>query len=63
MDKKTNVYIHTRINTRVDEFILSIAEEYNPDWNISPKTYVNLIRDRIYKQLKQYEKELTEDEC
>ncbi len=63
MDKKTNVYIHNCINACVDEFILNIAEEYNPDWNISPKVYINLVRDRIYKQLKQYEKELAKDEC
>lgn len=63
MNKKTNVYIHNRINANVDEFILSIAENYNPDWNISPKMYVNLVRDRVYKQLKQCEKELTKDEC
>lgn len=63
MNKQTNVYIHNRINARVDEFILAISEEYNPDWNIAPKTYVNFVRDRVYKQLAQYEKELTEDEC
>lgn len=58
MDKRTSAYIHTCINDAVEDFILSIAAEYNPDWNTTPKAYVNLIRDRVYKQLKQYEEEL-----
>lgn len=59
MNKQTNIKIHNRINARVDEFILTIAEEYNPNWHISPKKYIKFIRKRVYKQLNQYKKELT----
>ena len=56
MNKQTNVRMHNRINARIDEFIYTIAEEYNPNWNISPKKYVRLIRKKVNKQLKQYKK-------
>ena len=60
---KESYYTKNNINRAVDEFILTIAENYNEDWQkISHKQYLNLVKDRVFKQLKQLEKEWNEEE-
>lgn len=53
MNKREKIYIQNCINSRVDEFILEIAELYNCDWECSMSKYLDLVTDRINKQLKQ----------
>ena len=60
---KEQIYAHNCINRTVDEFILAIAENYNEDWQkISHKQYLNLVKDKVFKQLKQLEKEWSNEE-
>ena len=55
-------YAKNSISRAVDEFILTIAENYNEDWQkISHKQYLNLVKDRVLKQLKQLEQEWSEE--
>ena len=55
-------YAKNSISRTVDEFILTIAENYNEDWQkISHKQYLNLVKDRVLKQLKQLEQEWSEE--
>lgn len=59
---KEKIYAQNLINRVVDEFILNIAECYNSDWKkISFEQYVNLVRDRVLKQLVQLEKETSDE--
>ena len=59
---KEQIYAQNCINRAVDEFILTIAEDYNTDWKtVSHKKYINLVRDRVLKSLKQLEKEWDEE--
>ena len=53
MSKYERVYIQNCINKRVDEFIIEIAELYNCDWDCSISKYLDLVTDRVNKQLKQ----------
>ena len=59
---KERYYINNQINSYVDEFILEIAEAYNPDWDTPRTTYINLLTDRLNKQLKQLKKEWEDEE-
>lgn len=55
-------YAKNSINRAVAEFILTIAENYNEDWQkISHKQYLNLVKDRVLKQLKQLKQEWSEE--
>ena len=55
-------YAKNSISRAGDEFILTIAENYNEDWQkISHKQYLNLVKDRVLKQLKQLEQEWSEE--
>ena len=59
---KETIYAKNRINRAIDEFILTIAEDYNPDWQkISFHKYINLVRDKVLKQLAQLEKETSDE--
>lgn len=53
MNKREKIYIQNCINSRVDEFILEIAELYNYDWDCSMSKYLDFVTDRVNKQLKQ----------
>lgn len=57
MNKREKVYIQNRINKRVAEFIIEIAELYNPDWDCSMSKYLDFVTDRVNKQLKQLREE------
>lgn len=57
MNKREKIYIQNCINQRVDEFILTIAELYNCDWDCSISKYLDFVTDRVNKQLKQLRKE------
>ena len=60
--KKDKMYALISINHAVDEFILTLADNYNPDWTkLSYSQYINLARDRVLKQLKQFERESSDD--
>jgi len=61
MSRYERVYIQNCINTRVDEFITEIAESYNCDWDCSISKYLDLVTDRVNKQLKQLRKELNDN--
>lgn len=53
MNKREKVYIQNRINQRVDEFIIEIAELYNCDWDCPMSKYLDFVTDRVNKQLRQ----------
>lgn len=59
---KERYYINNQINAYVDEFILEISEMYNPDWDTPRTTYINLLTDKLNKQLKQLKKEWENEE-
>ena len=53
MNKREKVYIQNCINDCVDDFISTIINVYNYDWDCSMSKYLDFVTDRINKQLKQ----------